>query len=49
MNKTTAELIEEYKRLIKIDQPSVYQFARMQEIEEIYYHLMGLPLNISKS
>ena len=42
--KTTAELIEEYKKLIKIDQPSVYQFARIQEIEEIYYNLMGVAI-----
>ena len=46
--KTTAELIEEYRELISIEQPNVCTLARIQEIEELYYNLMGLPLNIKQ-
>jgi len=46
--KTTSDLIEEYKQLLSIEEPSVYERARMQEIEEVYYELMGLPLRIEK-
>lgn len=45
--KDIPKLLEEYRGLIKLPTPNIYQRSRILEIEQIYVNVMGSPISFS--